>query len=85
MQPSVCQSVLKILAQRSAVRVPDSVYFSSLIGLIAGFGLGALNDADDDDVDIYDGGIEGMRRRTAYDGKDDDEHQRASKPKAASG
>ncbi|TFK71426.1 hypothetical protein BDN72DRAFT_837646 [Pluteus cervinus] len=51
----------------------------------AGFGLGALNDADDDDVDIYDRSIEGMRMRTAYDGGDDDEHQHASKPKTTSG
>ncbi|KAG6839878.1 hypothetical protein C0991_010860 [Blastosporella zonata] len=33
----------------------------------AGFGLGALNDADDDDVDVYDGGVTSSRRREAYD------------------
>ncbi|KAH0583048.1 hypothetical protein H2248_010933 [Termitomyces sp. 'cryptogamus'] len=33
----------------------------------AGFGLGALNDADEDDLDVYDGGTIGHRRREAYD------------------
>ncbi|KAF9028984.1 DUF1604-domain-containing protein [Hymenopellis radicata] len=32
----------------------------------AGFGLGALNDADDDDLDVYDGGPS-ARNRVAYD------------------
>ncbi|TBU44672.1 hypothetical protein BD309DRAFT_919406 [Dichomitus squalens] len=40
----------------------------------AGFGLGALNDADDDDLDIYDGGPSG-RNRMAYDSSlGDDDH-----------
>ncbi|KAG6902569.1 hypothetical protein C0995_014958 [Termitomyces sp. Mi166 len=33
----------------------------------AGFGLGALNDADEDDLDVYDGGTISNRRREAYD------------------
>ncbi|KAG6879940.1 hypothetical protein C0992_009298 [Termitomyces sp. T32_za158] len=33
----------------------------------AGFGLGALNDADEDDLDVYDGGAMSNRRREAYD------------------
>ncbi|KAG6871302.1 hypothetical protein C0993_003522, partial [Termitomyces sp. T159_Od127] len=33
----------------------------------AGFGLGALNDADEDDLDVYDGGAISNRRREAYD------------------
>lgn len=39
-----------------------------------GFGLGALNDADEDDLDIYDN-THSSRRRLAYDhadGEDDD-------------
>ncbi|KAG6816148.1 hypothetical protein H0H87_008325 [Tephrocybe sp. NHM501043] len=35
--------------------------------LAAGFGLGALNDADEDDLDVYDGGIGNNRLREAYD------------------
>ncbi|KAF9466188.1 hypothetical protein BDZ94DRAFT_1252313 [Collybia nuda] len=35
--------------------------------LAAGFGLGALNDADEDDLDVYDGGPNNNRRREAYD------------------
>lgn len=42
---------------------------------IAGFGLGALNDADEDDLDVYDGSLNGNRRREAYDNleRDDDD------------
>jgi hypothetical protein len=41
----------------------------------AGFGLGALNDADEDDLDVYDGGFGGKGgRRLAYDaGEDEDD------------
>lgn len=41
---------------------------------VAGFGLGALNDADEDDLDVY-GGIDpnGSRRRLAFDAEDEDE------------
>jgi G patch domain-containing protein 1 len=35
--------------------------------LPAGFGLGALNDAEDDDIDVYDGGLSRESRRMAYD------------------
>ena len=44
---------------------------------IAGFGLGALNDADDDDLDVYDSGIgSSARSRVAFDATlgDDDHH-----------
>ncbi|KAF5373290.1 hypothetical protein D9615_007371 [Tricholomella constricta] len=41
--------------------------------LAAGFGLGALNDADEDDLDVYDGGPTSHRRREAYDAIDRDE------------
>ncbi|KAL5513116.1 hypothetical protein ACEPAH_3514 [Sanghuangporus vaninii] len=39
----------------------------------AGFGLGALNDADEDDLDVYDGGPSQTSRRLAYDADEDDE------------
>jgi G patch domain-containing protein 1 len=47
--------------------------------LIGGFGLGALNDADEDDLDVYDSMLHpssSSRQRVAYDhaqGADDDE------------
>lgn len=34
---------------------------------LAGFGLGALNDADEDDLDVYDVGFDSARNRLAYD------------------
>ncbi len=40
-----------------------------------GFGLGALNDADEDDLDVYDHDQRNPRQRLAYDhitGDDDD-------------
>ena len=42
---------------------------------LGGFGLGALNDADEDDLDVYDIQNQGSRHRVAYDfiGGDDDE------------
>jgi G patch domain-containing protein 1 len=40
---------------------------------IAGFGLGALNEADDDDVDIYDAGPGRGRTQMAYDTIDHDD------------
>ncbi|KAI0642017.1 hypothetical protein C8Q79DRAFT_918392 [Trametes meyenii] len=42
----------------------------------AGFGLGALNDADDDDIDVYDGGAATGRSRVAFDDSlgEDDSH-----------
>ncbi|KAJ7860476.1 hypothetical protein B0H14DRAFT_3863818 [Mycena olivaceomarginata] len=46
--------------------------------LAAGFGLGALNDADDDDVDVYDGGFAQNRNRTAYDIIDREEDEKVS-------
>jgi G patch domain-containing protein 1 len=36
----------------------------------AGFGLGALNDAEDDDIDVYDGNLNKGRTRVAYDAFD---------------
>ena len=37
-----------------------------------GFGLGALNDADDDDVDVYDNGLPKESRRMAFETGDED-------------
>ena len=37
----------------------------------AGFGLGALNDADEDDIDIYDSGPSSRRNLTAYEAGDE--------------
>jgi len=42
--------------------------------LPAGFGLGALNDADEDDIDIYDSGSSSRRNRTAYETGDESRH-----------
>ncbi|CAE7198866.1 unnamed protein product [Rhizoctonia solani] len=39
----------------------------------AGFGLGALNDADEDDIDVYDGGHVSRTTRMAYDDIDDND------------
>jgi G patch domain-containing protein 1 len=38
----------------------------------AGFGLGALNDADEDDLDVYDADISKIRNNLAYDAHHDD-------------
>lgn len=44
--------------------------------LSAGFGLGAVNDADEDDLDVYDGGYAQPRRHMAYDASEkEDEDQ----------
>jgi G patch domain-containing protein 1 len=56
--------------------------------LIAGFGLGALNDADEDDLDVYDSG--GMQKnKMAYDIESDSEDKiligsRKTRPKGPS-
>jgi G patch domain-containing protein 1 len=44
--------------------------------LLAGFGLGALNEAEDDDIDVYDGMRSTGHKRMAYDvgEAEDDEH-----------
>ncbi|KAF7345375.1 G-patch domain [Mycena venus] len=46
--------------------------------LASGFGLGALNDADEDDLDVYDGGFAQNRNRTAYDIIDREEEDKIS-------
>jgi hypothetical protein len=49
--------------------------------MLAGFGLGALNDADDDDLDVYDGDLRKSRNRTAYDASERDDDFRISNGK----
>lgn len=41
----------------------------------AGFGLGALNDADEDDIDVYDSGMARGKTRMAYDAMDVDDQE----------
>ncbi len=53
-------------------------YFANFFELFAaGFGLGALNDADEDDLDVYDG-TSSMRNRVAYDIADSQNDDRIS-------
>jgi len=42
----------------------------------AGFGLGALNDAEEDDVDVYDGHFDQGRTRLAYDASDREDNDK---------
>ena len=44
-----------------------------LIPLVAGFGLGALNDADEDDIDVYDMDLNATKNRLAYDAQHHDD------------
>jgi G patch domain-containing protein 1 len=39
--------------------------------------LGALNDAEEDDVDVYDSGLHNSRRRIAFEAGDEDEERAA--------
>jgi G patch domain-containing protein 1 len=41
----------------------------------AGFGLGALNEAEDDDIDVYDSGVNRGRTQMAYDAMDQDDRE----------
>lgn len=52
--------------------------------LPAGFGLGALNDADEDDVDIYDPGPSSRRNLTAYEAGDENRHHTSMSKKSVS-
>ncbi|KAJ3979015.1 hypothetical protein F5890DRAFT_1095353 [Lentinula detonsa] len=49
---------------------------STAPNISSGFGLGALNDADEDDLDVYDGGSVNSRSRLAYDATDDHDGER---------
>jgi len=53
--------------------------------LPAGFGLGALNDADEDDIDIYDSGSSSRRNRTAYETGDESRHHPSIRQKNVTG
>ncbi len=53
---------------------PDCVLFTAIVHFpVAGFGLGALNDADEDDIDIYDTNPNATKNRLAYDAKHHDD------------
>ena len=43
-----------------------------------GFGLGALNDADEDDIDVYDPGPSSRRNLTAYEAGDENRRHRST-------
>ena len=61
----------------------DTLILNVLTISTAGFGLGALNDADEDDIDVYDRGNVQTSRRLAYDAEEDDDHSMmGSKPKS---
>ncbi|KAF9646493.1 hypothetical protein BDM02DRAFT_3156522 [Thelephora ganbajun] len=51
----------------------------------AGFGLGALNDADEDDVDIYDPGPSSRRNLTAYETGDENSYHHSISQKSDPG
>jgi hypothetical protein len=55
----VVQAYLVCLHLFKPVHPPDK--------FLAGFGLGALNDADEDDIDVYDGGHNTSKTKIAYD------------------
>ncbi|KAF5362261.1 hypothetical protein D9756_002204 [Leucocoprinus leucothites] len=60
------------LGYRPGMTLHDSLGSSNQRGsgdprISAGFGLGALNDADEDDLDVYDGDFKSARNRLAYD------------------
>ncbi|KIM22837.1 hypothetical protein M408DRAFT_28381 [Serendipita vermifera MAFF 305830] len=50
----------------------------------AGFGLGALNEADDDDVDVYDSGLPSGGRRLAFEAGDEDDDRPRKKASTSS-
>ncbi|KAF9779277.1 hypothetical protein BJ322DRAFT_1172484 [Thelephora terrestris] len=49
----------------------------------AGFGLGALNDADEDDIDIYDSGPSSRRGLTAYEAGDENRYHHSIQKSAS--
>ena len=55
------------------VRLPYWPLTESAHAQLAGFGLGALNDADDDDIDVYDNQTRRNDRRLAFEAGDEDE------------
>lgn len=42
--------------------------------VVAGFGLGALNEAEDDDIDVYDAGVRREPRHMAFDEEEEESH-----------
>ena len=70
--------------ERCLVVVPSAEpYSTSLPSSSAGFGLGALNDAEDDDVDVYDFASRADRTYMPYDStRDADESTSVNENKA---
>ena len=56
---------------RISGRLTEFTFPALLTPLLGGFGLGALNDADEDDIDIYDSGPSSRRNLTAYETGDE--------------
>ena len=47
-------------------------YCFLILFFVAGFGLGALNDAEEDDLDVYDRGFNSSNNKLAYEADDND-------------
>lgn len=70
--------VLPVLVRSFLVSFHSLTYHGIVANVVvAGFGLGALNDADEDDLDVYEGGS-ANRNRLAYDATDDHDGDRIS-------
>jgi hypothetical protein len=63
------------LAPKSRVSARSHLLMPTDRIISAGFGLGALNDADEDDIDVYDTGSTRGRTHMAYDTADRDDNE----------
>lgn len=59
-----------------SLRASQTASTSSGPRISAGFGLGALNEADEDDLDVYDSGLTSGSRRLAFEAGEEDEDDR---------
>lgn len=66
-----------LLAHGYQVGLPTIHIPQTLTTYLAGFGLGALNDADEDDIDIYDSGPSSRRNITAYEAGDENRYRQS--------
>ena len=57
----------KLSGQRCLAVVQSETYSTSVRSSLAGFGLGALNEAEDDDIDVYDSASRADRTYMPYD------------------
>ena len=56
------------------VGLTDNIYLGrDFLCFLAGFGLGALNEADEDDLDVYDRGFDSGTHRVAFEEEADDQ------------